>query len=241
MSSFGYLTLKRPMAGALEAVAEPLRFLVGVHNPPLPLGNVALLLFPGLFCLLGSQLCSHQLIRVGLQLLLELASLLDDIAQLLVERPQPTKALSNGGVTISRSSRLPSLQGVEVQLATSPCRTFWGLSEDLLMPLIGEYAYLFSGGPQRRGNSGQGFGSSSTEQLTRWCHPCIIVHLEKDPQEALGSLVSSGMVKSANIPSKQLPPEVEGGVTQPPGHLYRGRTPRRIYDKGDPRPQEQRG
>ncbi|RRT58101.1 hypothetical protein B296_00044864 [Ensete ventricosum] len=195
MSSFGYLALKRPMAGALEAIAEPLRFLVGVHNPPLPLGNIALLLFPGLFYLLDSQLSRDDLSllptlydtfsdhvvsygRLITGLLLpshshwvsvspsqqSLSGALEDETRCLeaiatdgpeVERHQPTKVLSNGGgVTISKSSRLPSLQGVEVQLATSPCRTFWGLSEDLLMPLIGEYAYLFSGGPRRTGNSG---------------------------------------------------------------------------------------
>ncbi|RRT76634.1 hypothetical protein B296_00000166 [Ensete ventricosum] len=77
------LELVHDLVGALEATVEPLKFLIGDHNPHFLLDDIAPLL-PGFFCLLSSQLRSHQLIGVGQQLLLELPPLLDNVAQLLV-------------------------------------------------------------------------------------------------------------------------------------------------------------
>ncbi|RWV82212.1 hypothetical protein GW17_00056307 [Ensete ventricosum] len=71
------------LASMLKAATEPLGFLVGGHKPPLLLDGIALL-FLRLFRLLDNQLRSHQLTRVGRQLLLELPALLDNVTQLLM-------------------------------------------------------------------------------------------------------------------------------------------------------------
>ena len=68
------------LAGALEAALEPLRFLVGGHNPPLSLKGLVLLLLPGPFRLLNCQMGNHQLVRGDRQLLPQLPTLLDGLA-----------------------------------------------------------------------------------------------------------------------------------------------------------------